>query len=192
MLELLTQFLSLIMDILVTPTIWMFPVKWIVVQPGEAAVRYTSGHPGPDLNEGVHWGTSTQVLVKEHVRTRVAPTSTTTVLTKDGRPLIVDAVVTYGITSLSAFFAGAEEPDPHLAAVAEAAVRTAVSSRNFSEIVSDSSTLEVEVRKHIAEAVSGCGIRVRKARFQNIEQLPDYVRMAGKVSPVIDLKQKTE
>jgi len=190
MLELLTQILSLIQDILITPIIWLFPIKWVIVQPGEAALRYTRGHPGPRLKEGLHFGTCTQTIVKEHVHTRIAPTDPITVLTRDGVPLRADAVLTYGIPNLADFFGGAEEPDIHLAAVAEAACRSAMSSRYFSEIVSDSSTLATEVRKPVAEAMSGCGIRVRKARFQNIEQLPDYVRMAGHVVPVIDLKTK--
>ena len=191
MLELLTQFLSLIQDVLVTPTVWLFPLKWVIVEPGEAAVRYTCGHPGPDLGEGVRFGTSTQVLIVEHVRTRIAPTTPIAILTKDGRPLQADAVLTYSVSSLSTFYAAAEEPDEHLAAVAEAAYRAAMSSRSFEDIVSDSVSLESEVRKQIAEAMAGCGIKVRKARFQNIEQLPDYVRMSkAGIVPVIDLNKQ--
>lgn len=187
MLELLSQILSLVQDVLITPTIWLFPLKWIIVEPGESALRYTCGQPGKMLETGVHFGTSTQILIKEHVTTRIAPTDPVTVLTLDGIPLQADAVITYGIPHLVNFFATAEDPEQHLAAVAEAAVRTAMSSRTFKEIVSDSSAIETEVRKQVAEAVTGCGIKVKRARFQNIEQSPDYVRMADKTTPVIDL-----
>ena len=187
MLELLSQILGLIQDVLINPTIWLFPLKWIIVEPGESALRYTCGKPGKELDVGLHFATSTQVLIKEHVHTRIAPTDPVTVLTKDGTPLQADAVVTYSIPNLVNFFATAEDPEQHLAAVAEAAIRAAMSSRTFLEIVSDSSTLETEARKQTAEAVSGCGIKIRRTRFQNIEQLPDYVRMADKVQPVIDV-----
>lgn len=187
MLELLSQILSLIQDVLIKPTIWLFPIKWIIVEPGEAALRYTCGKPGSELGPGFHLGTATQVLLKEHVHTRIAPTDPVTVLTEDGTPLRADAVITYSISNLANFFATAEDPEVHLAAVAETAVRAAMSSRTFLEIVSESSTLEVEVRKQTAESVSGCGIKIKRARFQNIEQLPDYVRMADKVQPVIDV-----
>ncbi len=187
MLELLSQLLSLIQDVLVTPLLWLFPIKWVVVDPGWSAVRYTCGKPSGMLKPGVHFGTCTQLLVKKHICTRVAPTDPVSTLTKDGVPLRSDAVITYGISNLSSFFASAEDPDEHLAAVAEAAVRTALSSRTFLAIVSDSSTIEAEIRKQVAESVSGCGIRIKKARFQNIEQLPDYVRMMEKILPVIDV-----
>ncbi len=187
MLELLNQILSLIQDILITPSIWLFPFKWIIVEPGEAALRYTCGKPGEMLNEGVHFGTSTQILIKEHVHTRIAPSDPVAVLTKDGTPLKVDVVITYGIPHLVNFFGTAEDPEQHLAAVAEAAVRSAISSRTFVEIVADSSNIETEVRKQVAEAVSGCGIKVKRARLQNVKLLPDYVRMTDKVTPVIDL-----
>ena len=188
MLELLTQLLSLIQDILITPAIWLFPIKWVVVRPGESAIRYTCGKPGPEMVTGVRFGTSTQTIIKRHVQTRIAPTDPVTVLTKDGVPLRADTVITYSIPDLAAFFAGAEDPEDHLAAVAEAACRSTMSSHTFMEIVSNSSILETEVRKQVAEAVSGCGIKVRKTRFQNIEQLADFVRMAGVLVPVIDLK----
>lgn len=187
MLELLNQILALIQDILITPTIWLFPLKWIIVEPGEHALRYTCGKPGAMLEAGVHFGTATQVLLKEHTHTRIAPTDPVTVLTRDGTPLQADAIITYGIPHLVNFFATAEDPEQHLAAVAEAAVRSTMSSRTFSEIVSDSSAIEMEVRKSVAESVAGCGIKVRRARFQNIKQSPDYVRMADKTLPVIDL-----
>lgn len=188
MLELLNQILSLIQDILITPAIWLSPLKWIIVEPGECALRYTCGKPGQQLGVGVHLGTATQLLLKEHVHTRIAPTDAVTVLTRDGTPLKADAVVTYSIPHLANFFATAEDPDAHLAAVAEAAVRAAVSSRTFQEIVSNLSAIETELRKQIAEDVSGCGIKIKRARFQNLKQLPDYVRMAEKVLPVLDVR----
>lgn len=187
MLELLNQILSLVQDTLITPVLWLFPLKWIVVEPGEHALRYTCGKPGEMLKEGVHFGTSTQVLVKDHTYTCIAPTDPVTVLTRDGVPLWADAVVTYGIPHLANFYATAEDPEQHLAAVAEAAVRSAMSNRTFSEIVSDSSAIETEIRKSVAESAAGCGIKVKRARFQNIQQSPDYVRMADKTVPVINL-----
>lgn len=188
MLELLGQILSLIQDVLISPTVWLFPLKWIIVEPGEAALRYTCGKPGPMLDGGVHFATSTQLLVKEHVQTRVAPTNAVMVLTSDAVPLKVDAVVTYSIHNLAAFFGSAEEPDPHLSAVAEAAIRAAVSARSFPQIVAGTEDLEGEVRKQVAEAVAGCGIKIKRTRLQNIKQRPDYVRMAEKIVPTINLQ----
>ncbi len=190
MLELLGQILSLIQDVLISPTIWLFPLKWIIVEPGESALRYTCGRPGPMLGVGVHLGTTTQLLVKEHVVRRVAPTDAVIVLTRDGVPLQVDAVVTYGIPNLAEWFGSAEEPEVHLSAVAEAAIRSVVSALSFPQVVEGSSDLEADVRKQVAEAISGCGIKIKRTRLQNIKLRPDYVRMV--ITPVIDLKKSLQ
>lgn len=187
MLELLSTILSLVQDVLINPCIWLFPFKWIIVEPGEAGLRYTSGRPGPMLAVGVHFGTSTQLLLKDHTHTRIAPTNAVIVLTKDGIPLQVDAVVTYGIPDLANWYATAEEPEIHLSAVAEAAIRAAISDRSFLQIVEGTIDLETEVRKQIAEAVSGCGIKIKKTRLQNVKLRPDYVRMGERIVPVLDM-----
>lgn len=188
MLELLGQILSLVQDVLILPTIWLFPLKWIIVEPGETGLRYTCGKPGKELGTGVHFGTSTQLLLKAHTALCVATTDAVIVLTNDAVPLQVDAVVTYSINSLATFYATAEEPDVHLCAVAEAAIRSALSARSFPQVVANSSNLEGEVRKQVAEAVAGCGIKIKRTRLQNVKQRPDYVRMA--ITPVINVQSQ--
>lgn len=174
---LLAQVLSLLQSVVVTPMLWLFPLKWVVVYPGEVAVRYTCGQPGPPLARGCYFGTSTQVFRKAHVRRKVLSTESINLLSQDGVPLEVDAIVTYKIRDLPVYLAAADDPPVYLAAVTEACLRLTVAERDFVSIVSESPEIEKTAYTEIAKTVAGCGIKVQQVRFQNVRHTDPYARM---------------
>lgn len=178
MAELLSRCLSLIMTALVEPTIWLFPLKWAIVKPGETAVVYKCGQPGPDLETGWHVCTSCQTIVKEHTLRNVASTDWVTGLTYDGVALRADAVVVYDITNLGTYLASSDNPSVHVLAVVEACVRRILSDNEFQTIAEQSRVMEEELQSMVEDDLHGCGVRIRSARFQKIEHEDAHSRMA--------------
>ncbi|MHC4510421.1 MAG: SPFH domain-containing protein [Planctomycetota bacterium] len=178
MLELLSKCLGLIMEGLITPAVWLFPLKWAIVKPGEIAVRYTFGKPGPDLGVGWRICTSCQTIAKQHAVRNVASTDSVTGLTWDGVALRADAIVVYDIADLAEHLASSEDPTVHLLAVVEACVLRILSSNEFRTIAEESPTMEEELLDLVKRDLEGCGVRVRKARFQKIEHEDSHSRMA--------------
>ena len=177
MVELLAQLLTLLQNIVIQPLIWLFPLKWTVIYPGESGVRYTAGKPGKRLEMGCHFATTSQLLRKSHTATQVIATELVRLLTHDSIPLQVDVVVTYTICDLPVYLASSEDPTDYLMAIAEASLRSALSSHPFKDLVSNSSEIEKEIRKQIAESTKGCGIRLKHVRFQNIKHEDPYAQM---------------
>ncbi len=186
MVELLAQILALLQSIIIQPLIWVFPVKWIIVYPGEAGVRYTCGKPGKRLDEGFHFSTSCQVLKKKHINTVLIVTDAVSLLTQDSVALRVDAVVTYSIRDLPVYRASSEFPMSHLAAVAEASLRTSISTHTFDEVATSSGEIEEEMRKQIVDATKGCGIRLKNVRFQNIRHEDPHTRMMQSIPAIAE------
>jgi regulator of protease activity HflC (stomatin/prohibitin superfamily) len=178
MLEFLAQCLNLVMNALVVPAVWLFPLKWTIVKPGEVAVRYTFGRPGPDLETGWRVCTSCQTIVKEHALRNVAATERVTGLTRDGIALGADAVVIYDITDLGAFLASSDGPTVYVLAIVEACVRRILANNEFQTIAEQSSSMEEELRGMVMDDLKGCGVSIRCARFQKIEHEDPYSRMA--------------
>lgn len=178
MLEFLARCLELVMNALVTPAVWLFPLKWAIVRPGEIAVRYTFGRPGPGLETGWRVCTSCQTIVKEHALRNVASTEQVTGLTWDGVALSADAVVIYDITDLGTFLASSDEPSVHVVAVVEACVRRILSDNEFQTIAEQSQTMEEELRGTVTDDLKGCGVNIRCARFQRIEHEDPHSRMS--------------
>jgi regulator of protease activity HflC (stomatin/prohibitin superfamily) len=178
MLEFLARCLDLVMNALVAPAVWLFPLKWTIVKPGEVAVRYTFGQPGPDLGVGWRVCTSCQTIAKEHGVRNVAATEWVTGLTWDGVALRADAVVVYDINDLGTHLASSEVPSVHVLAVVEACVRRILADNHFHTIAEQSRSMEEELRGMVTEDLEGCGVLIRIARFQKIEHEDPHSRMA--------------
>lgn len=178
MLELLAQFANLLISGLIAPAVWLFPLKWTVVRPGEVAVRYTFGRPGPDLEMGWRVCTTCQTILKEHALRNVALTEEITGLTWDGVALRADAVVVYDIVNLGAYLASSDAPAGFVVATVEACVRRILSDNEFQTIAAESQTMEEELLDLVTQDLQGCGVRVRAARFQRIEHEDAHSRMA--------------
>ncbi len=178
MLEFLARCLDLVMNALVAPAVWLFPLKWAIVKPGETAIRYTFGRPGPDLGVGWRICTSCQTIAREHAVRNVAATEWVTGLTWDGVALRADAVVVYDIANLGMYLASSEVPAVHVLAVVEACVRRILADNHFQTIAEQSRSMEEELCGMVMDDLKGCGVFIRTARFQKIEHEDPHSRMA--------------
>ena len=170
--------LSKIVPILLSPFIWLWPLKWARVRPGSAAVRFRSGKPGPNLTKpGVYWATARQVFVCRHV-SRPDPLSSDTIraLTADGVPVQAEAIITYTITDLAAFLTESEDALAYTSSVVEAFVLNAIQSSTFTRLLRGLGTTEKEIQRALNAEVRPLGLRVLKVRFQNLEHVDPLAR----------------
>lgn len=184
MTELLARIMSMIENLLITPIIWLFPIKWTIVIPGSSAVRFTLGHPGDDLKSGIHFATIGQTLQKEHVDKKLATTESMHVLTEDGVPLRIKGVAIYTVTSLSKYLTSTEDSDGFVIEACEAAIRQAVSRVPLSDLIVDSDTVEDVIGYKISEICEDLGLEIRRYRFQNIEFTDPIIRVLSSIVPM--------
>lgn len=167
--ELVTSIMSIIQDFLVTPFVWLFPIKWIIIIPGSSGIRYTFGKPSKELKPGIHLATIGQTLHKEHVENRLSVPESMYVLTEDYLSLRVRGVLIYKIVSLVKFMTSTEDSEVFVTEVCEAAIKSTISITPFEDLVVDSETVEQNISSNISKICKELGIRVKKYRFQDIE-----------------------
>lgn len=167
--ELVTRIISIIENLLIFPLVWIFPIKWSIVIPGSYAVRFTFGHPSSDLKTGIHFATTGQTLIKQHVKTKLATAESMYVLTEDGVPIRIRGVVIYKVISLVKYLTATEESDGFVVEACEAAIKHAISLVPFEDLIIDNDTVETEIGRNIAEICEELGIEIKRYRFQDIE-----------------------
>jgi regulator of protease activity HflC (stomatin/prohibitin superfamily) len=99
-------------------------------------------------------------------------------LTWDRVALSADAVVIYDIVDLGVFLASSDEPTVHVVAVVEACVRHILSDNEFQTVAEQSRATEEELCSSVRGELEGCGVHIRRARFQKIEHEDPHSRMA--------------
>lgn len=167
--DLLTQLILLIKNILILPIVWIFPIKWTVVMPGSTAVRFTFGHPGPELQAGTHFATTGQTMHQQHTNIRLAVADSMYVLTEDGVSLRIRGVAIYKITSLIKYLTATEDSDEFMIEACEASIKHAVSHVPFEDLVVDSDTVESVISDKMAEICDELGVYIKRYRFQDVE-----------------------
>ncbi len=167
--ELLIRLMSIIENLLIIPLVWIFPIKWTIVPPGSSAVRFTLGLPSTNLKQGIHFATTCQTLQKKHTNTQLAIAESMYVLTEDSISLRIKGVAIYNIISLVQYLTATEDSDDFVIEACEAAIRSAVSSIPFDDLVIDSDTVESAITEKISEICRELGIEVQRCRFQDIE-----------------------
>lgn len=174
---LLAQLLGALQAYIVSPLLWLLPLKWAVVLPGEAAVRFTCGRLGPDLSEpGVYFATSCQMIRKLHVRLHVLESDTVSSLTKDLVPLEVEAIVTYRIYSLGKFLTQTVDSPTYLSTAAEAVLLDAVRGCELIDITERMEELQGGLCKTLGREMDSIGVEVQTARIQDVRHLDPVAR----------------
>lgn len=169
MIDILTRLMSMVENLLITPIVWIFPIKWAIVIPGWSATRFTFGKPSKDLEPGVHFGTFGQTIEKRHVQTNLGIAESMYVLTEDGLSVRIRGVVIYRIINLMKYLTATEDSDQFMIEACEAAIRHIVTTVPFDDLVKDSDTVETAIGSKITEICKELGIRVKRYRFQDIE-----------------------
>lgn len=174
--DFLTQILNILQNYIMQPLIFLFPIKWCVVKPGSAAVRFTFGYPSHDLKNGIHFGTIGQIFDSKHVIRQMALTEKLNVLTEDGIPMQVDAVIIYEICNLVRFLTRSEDTHTYLIGVSEASVRGAIQSYSYKKLLKSTQTICNHMIEDVTDDLEDFGVIIHDIRFQNLEHIDPIVR----------------
>ncbi len=183
---------SLLERFVIDPFMFLWPIKWSVVQPGWRAVRFTflPGHGGASipLGPGLVLYTSCQSITKRHVRRTTANTSQIVTITKDGVAVLVDAILVYEISDLRKALVCADSVDNILDAVANDYIRDTVQTHTFDGFRADTRKVQGSLVEDITDDMLEYGIVIHSCRFQElVVQENDVIRsLASKaVAPTL-------
>jgi len=180
MTEILLQFWVLLRSLVLEPLILLWPLKWVVVQPGSKAVRFTRGIPGCDLGLGWHFATSTQRLVHLHCRRRLYQTERLPVITKDGVSLRIDAVVAFEIMKLGMFLTATEGSEEYVGDMVEAEILRLVRGADYHALLRNLPKKESDLTEELTDDLLGgndaVGVNVHRFRIQSVEHADPHVR----------------
>lgn len=202
--EFLTQLLGILQGYVITPLVWIFPVKWAVVPPGSVAVRYTFGVPSPPLyGPNTFFATSGQTLVKRHVEVDTLETENVNGFTEDGIPVRVSMMLQYSITDLNRFLTSTADTEGYMADCLEASTWRALSRVPLSDIIEDEREVGDLVLTDIRPRVEFHGVIVQYARLRDVEITDPVARallaqkavggamLSPTIQPVLQIEGKT-
>lgn len=165
MIALLTQIVSLFYSALV----WLWPLKYCVVHPGEAGVRFRRGHPQLFPATGVFYGTTGDILCCHQVVGISLDTSEVATLTKDFVPMSVDSVVVYDVVDLVKALTVVDDYGAHVDAVTNDHIRATIQDHSFAELVRKTDTFQSWVVENATDDLDFCGVVVNSVRLNRIE-----------------------
>ena len=172
------QLFALFQGLILRPLIWLWPLKWTVIKPQQAAVRFTLGKPHLLTSVGWHPGVTGETFRREHIARRLAPTEMMQVFTADGVPMVADAIVTYRIRDLIAFLTEAEDAEAYLMEWVETALRETIQEATYQALLTDIRSAPVRMKEALKVPLSEIGVSVRKCRIQNLAHDDPLVRAA--------------
>jgi regulator of protease activity HflC (stomatin/prohibitin superfamily) len=175
--DILYRLFAIFEGYILSPLIWLSPLKWARVLPGSACVRFTWGKCGAEIHGGcVVFATTFQTLAVQHVARIPQSTEAVKALTSDGVPVSVNTVIVYTITDLGAFLTRSESTPTYLTTVVDAFVLGAVQGSTFAELNRGWERLQDKMRDTLNVEMVSVGVHVLHARFQNIEHLDPVTR----------------
>lgn len=149
---------------------WFLPFKMVIVNKGELGVRFTCGTPGPNLEAGVHVGTSLQEMHSIRARLCKVELESLRFYTQDRVPLIVWATATFDVTDAGNWLSNSADPVWLLSELLEAETRDAMMGEHFDTILSDLSEVELKAKNQAQSKVDEfeLGACIRYIRIKHI------------------------
>ena len=172
----MAEFLTIIVDVL--QRVWWVvylscPVKFVLVEQGSSAVRFTWGKPSGNLDAGVRWATVGQTLRTVHTRLCQNAIDEINLTLRDGTPLCIDGVLTYRVRDLGKFLTASEDTDYLLSEFAEAALQATLSGLDFPQFHKDPRALEAAIRKELQAQANRAkfGVHIKYFRIKKFKVL---------------------
>ena len=172
----MSELVAIVVDILqrIWWVVYLFsPVKFVLVEQGSSAVRFTWGTPSGNLDAGVRWASVGQTLKVVHTRLCEYAIDEINLTLRDGTPLRIDGVLTYRVRDLGKFLTASEDTDFLLAEFAEAALQATLSELEFAQFHKDPRTLEDSIRRELQAQATRAkfGVLIKYFRIKKFKVL---------------------
>ena len=191
----MSELVTIIVDILQRAwwIIYLFsPVKFVLVEQGSSAVRFSWGRPSASLDAGVRWATVGQTLKVVHTRLCENAIDEINLTLRDGTPLRIDGVLTYRIRDLGKFLTASEDTDYLLAEFAEAALQATLSKLDFAQFHKHPRELEDAIRRDLQTQATRAkfGVLVKYFRVKKFKVLCATTQAALAVDGLVQALQR--
>lgn len=157
-----------------------FLPRWTIVKTTHAAVKFVRGHKVVALGPGWHlyWPLTTEFESYPVVR-QAADLRTQTLMTTDGKTLVVGGLVVYEIRDIAAILAHTWDPEQTIKDIALSAVHDVLVCMSWVDIrtAQESGTLNLRLRKRVRAELERYGVRVLKTTLTDLAQARVYKLM---------------
>lgn len=156
----------------------------VMVEPTERGARITFGNRYRLIGPGLYliWPLI-QRIIRMDVITQVVDLAPQSIRTRDGHDLVVSGSIRYRIVDIEKALFAVQDVDKALSTTALGAILEYVQTRTLSEC-SDIESVKRELRKGVAEAASGWGLKIEfvtltdMGRVRSLRLFGDNLRFA--------------
>jgi membrane protease subunit HflK len=143
-----------------------------VVDVYERAVVLRFGKAARVLNPGIHfiWPFGVEEVMKDNVVPSTAQLRPQAITTKDGKGVVVTAIVTWAIKDIKTFLCEIENAEGVLADASRGALRQTIASKTWEEIARAGGALDQELTRAVREPAKRWGIKVIKVTLADVAQ----------------------
>lgn len=153
-----------------------FP-RWEIIPTTHAGVKFVKGDEVIPLLPGVHWWWPATTELRTYPTARqAADLRTQTLMTTDGKTLVVGGLVVYEIKDIEAILAHTWDPEQTVKDIALSAIHDVLVRMSWVEIRTESEhgTLNLRLRKRVRRELEKYGVKVLKTTITDLAQTRVY------------------
>lgn len=153
-----------------------FP-RWVIVNTTHAGVKFVRGKKVIPLPPGVHWywPATTDLEIYPTAR-QAADLRTQTLMTTDGKTLVVGGLIVYQIVDIEAILAHTWDPEQTIKDIALSAIHDVLVRLSWIDIRTEQEhgTLALRLRKRVRQELAKYGVKVLKVTLTDLAQTRVY------------------
>jgi regulator of protease activity HflC (stomatin/prohibitin superfamily) len=156
-----------------------FP-RWVIIRATHGGVKFVRGSKIVPLAPGWHlyWPLTTELLTYPTAR-QAADLRTQTLMTTDGKTLVVGGLIVYEIKDIAAILAHTWDPEQTIKDIALSAIHDVLVRMSWLDIRCDQEhgTLNLKLRKRVRRELDKFGVKVLKTTITDLAQTRVYKLM---------------
>jgi regulator of protease activity HflC (stomatin/prohibitin superfamily) len=156
-----------------------FP-RWTIIRTTHAGVKFVKGKKTVALGPGWHvwWPLTTDLLVHPVAR-QAADLRTQTLMTTDGKTLVVGGLIVYEIKDIEAILAHTWDPDQTIKDITLSAIHDVLVRMSWVEVRTgqELGTLGLKLRRRARRELDKYGVRVLRVTITDLAQTRVYKLM---------------
>ena len=153
-----------------------FP-RWVIILTTHGGCKFVRGHRVVPLAPGWHlfWPLTTEVLLYPTAR-QAADLRTQTIMTTDGKTLVVGGLIVYEIKDVAAILAHTWDPEQTIKDIALSAIHDVLVRMSWIDIRTSQElgTLNLKLRKRVRRELDKFGVKVLKTTITDLAQTRVY------------------
>jgi regulator of protease activity HflC (stomatin/prohibitin superfamily) len=154
-----------------------FIPRWTIIRTTHGGCKFVRGSKVIALGPGLHfyWPVTTELLTYPTAR-QAADLRTQTLMTTDGKTLVVGGLIVYEIKDIEAILAHTWDPEQTVKDIALSAIHEVLVRMSWIDIrtASELGTLNLRLRKRVRSELAKYGVKVLKCTITDLAQTRVY------------------